>query len=115
TCASSAKNSWRRTLAATPCTRPRPRRRSMRLDIRSRDRDLGDRLRDVIERKLRFTLARYCPRIRRVSLHVTELNGAPGSRKTLCRITARLVPAGEVSVEITEADLDTAVDRVATG
>ena len=86
----------------------------MRLDIRSRDRDLGDRLRDVIERKLRFTLARYCPRIRRVSLQVTELNGAPGSRKTLCRITARLVPAGEVSVEITEADLDTAVDRVAT-
>ena len=83
----------------------------MRLAIRSQDLDIGQRLRGSIERRLRFVLGRFGTRIGSVTVHLADLNGPRGGLDKRCRIVVRLVRAGQVFVEDTDADLGAVVDR----
>ena len=84
----------------------------MRLEIRSEGQEPGPPP-GAIERKLRLTLGRFHSRVRRVSVHLTDLDGHGGALRARCHIAVRLAPAGRVCVTITEVDLATALDRAA--
>jgi putative sigma-54 modulation protein len=58
----------------------------MQLEIRGRDVDITDRLRDHIERRLGFALGRFAQRIKRVLVCVGELNGPRGDIDKGCRL-----------------------------
>jgi hypothetical protein len=81
----------------------------MRLVIRDQGVDLGQGLRNKLERRVRFMLARFCSRIDRVTVRLAKLDGTVGDMKVRCRIVIRLVPFGQVSVDIAAVDLDGAL------
>ena len=83
----------------------------MRLEIRSHDLEFDQELRDSIESRIQFVLGRFCNRITRVTVFLSDLNGPRGGIDKRCRIVVRLVPAGQVFVEDTDADLGVVVDR----
>ena len=83
----------------------------MRLEIRSHDLEIDQELRGSIERRLRYVLGRFCIRITRVTVFLADLNGPRGGMDKRCRIVVRLVRAGQVFVEDTDADLGVVVDR----
>jgi hypothetical protein len=85
----------------------------MRLEIRNGGLDLGQTLRQAIERKLQFILGRFCSRIGRVTLYLANLDNTFGEMKVHCRIAIRLVPFGQVAVDVAAVDLDTALDWAA--
>ncbi len=85
----------------------------MRVEIRSRGMDIGERLRDYSIRRVRFALGRYGTRIVRAVVFLTDLNGPRGGIDKQCRILLRLRPGREVTVEASDADLLAAVDRAA--
>jgi len=85
----------------------------MRMEIRSRNR-VSNKLRNSIERRLRFVLGRFAGRISRVTVHLTELNRVHEKTTKRCKIVIQLDTRGQVSVEDTDADFQTAADR-ATG
>lgn len=89
----------------------------MNVDLRARGVRLDTRLRDVIDRKLRFGLARFDRAIGRVSVTIADVNGPKGGEDKLCRV--RLVTAAGPPIVIEEVDSVTeravgaAVDRAA--
>ena len=83
----------------------------MRLEIRSHDLEFDQELRDSIESRIRFVLARSSNRITRVTVFLSDINGPRGGIDKRCRIVVRLVPAGQVFVEDTDTDLGVVVDR----
>jgi ribosome-associated translation inhibitor RaiA len=85
----------------------------MRMEIRSRNR-VSFKLRDSIERRLRFVLARFAGRVSRVTVLLRELNRAHGRMAKHCKIVVQLDRSGQVCVEDTDADFQSAADR-ATG
>jgi hypothetical protein len=85
----------------------------VRLEIRSDSLVVGSGLRDWIRRRLRFVLGRFGSQISRVTVHLAGTNGHAGDRDNRCRIVAVLVPTGQVSVEVSETDLHTALARAA--
>jgi len=85
----------------------------MWLDIRSQDLDIGQGLRGHIERRLRFALGRFGPRVSRVTVYLADLNGPRGGIDKRCRIVVRLQRSGQVFVEDTDTDLEAVVDRAA--
>jgi ribosomal subunit interface protein len=82
----------------------------MEFGIRGRHVDLTEALLAHVERRLRFWLSRFGPRIRRVAVKLTDLNGPRGGFDKRCQITVTLSPSGKVMVEATDADLHTAID-----
>jgi ribosomal subunit interface protein len=85
----------------------------MQLEIRGRDVDITDRLRDHIERRLGFALGRFAQRIKRVLVCVGELNGPRGAIDKGCRVAIKLVPSTTVVMEERDSDVYVAIDRVA--
>ncbi len=85
----------------------------MRMEIRSRNR-VSFKLRDSIERRLRFVLGRFAGRVSRVTVLLRELNRAHGRMAKWCKIVVQLDRSGQVCVEDTDADFQSAADR-ATG
>ncbi len=83
----------------------------MKIHLRSKKVGLDETVRAYIERRLRFSLGRYSPRILRVTVQIVDLNGPRGGEDKVCRIEVRLLPTGSVFVEDTDADLHAAVDR----
>jgi hypothetical protein len=81
----------------------------MRLEIRDQGVDLGQGLRNKLERRVRFMLARFCSRIERVNIRVAQLDGTFGDMKVRCRIVIRLVPFGQVSVDVAAVDVEIAL------
>ena len=86
----------------------------MQIEIQSYDFSLTDALRDHIERRLRFTLARVANRIRRITVQLFDINGPRGGIDKCCRIQVRLNGLDGVVIEDTEANVYLAIDR-ATG
>jgi putative sigma-54 modulation protein len=85
----------------------------MQLEIRGRDVDITNTLRDHIERRLGFALGRFAQRIKRVLVCVGELNGPRGDIDKGCRVAIRLVPSTTVVMEERDSDVYVAIDRVA--
>ena len=74
----------------------------MQLQIVARNLELTSSQRELVERRLGFALGRFEDRVHRVSVRYTDVNGPRGGADTTCRVTARIVPRGEVRVEVTD-------------
>lgn len=85
----------------------------MELDVRVRDVDLTEAIKDYIERRLRFSLGRFGNQLGKVSVRVSDLNGPRGGVDKSCRISVELLPAGTVLTEDVSEDLFAAIDRAA--
>jgi hypothetical protein len=83
----------------------------MRLEIRNNDgARLGRELRASVDRKLRLVLGRFGSWVGRVVVSFTPFAGPEGISPR-CRIVVSLRRSGQVRVEITAADLDSALER----
>lgn len=85
----------------------------MQLQIVARNLELTTLQREIVERRLAFALGRFGDRIHRVTVRFTDMNGPRGGVDTTCRIVARIVPRGELRVEITDVGVEAAVGRAA--
>jgi putative sigma-54 modulation protein len=83
----------------------------MRIHVRSKQIELAENLHAYIERRLEFSLGRFSPRIQRVTVLVTDVNGPRGGEDKLCRIEVRMQPTGTVFVEDRGEDLVATIDR----
>ena len=82
----------------------------MRMESQIDSADMDALLTKYMERRLRFALGRFGHRIRQVSV---RLAAGPGPQEHSCRIRARLVPVGYVTVEERGPDLFSVIDRAA--
>jgi ribosomal subunit interface protein len=85
----------------------------MKIDIRTHGFALTDAIRDHIERRLRFALARASAHIRLVAVHLSDIDGPRGGIEKRCRLRVRLKQSGDVMIDDTESDLCAAIDRAA--
>lgn len=85
----------------------------MLVHIQNPSTELSAHVRALIERRVRFALARFAARVRRVRVRVADLNGARGGIDKRCLLDARLSPRGSVVVEATDRDVESAVSRAA--
>ena len=85
----------------------------MRLDIRLKNVELSSSLRTWIERRLRFALSRFGPRIRRVRLGLADMNGPKGGIDVQCSLEAMLERGGTIVAEVSDAEIEAAVSRAA--
>lgn len=85
----------------------------MKIDIRTHGFALTDAIRDHVERRLRFALARADAYVRQVAVHLADIEGPSGGIGKRCRVQVRLKPGVDLLVEDTEAGLYAAVDRAA--
>ncbi|MGE0480763.1 MAG: HPF/RaiA family ribosome-associated protein [Phycisphaerae bacterium] len=85
----------------------------MLVQIQNPSTRLSARVREQIDRRVRFALSRFAARIRGVRVRVADLNGARGGVDKRCLLEARLTPRGRVVVEATDVDVEVAVSRAA--
>lgn len=85
----------------------------MRLVVRTRTGKLSLRLEELVERRLRFALARFSNRVSRVAICLADQNGPRGGIDQHCQIALSLVPKGKIIAEATDVDMLTAVGRAA--
>lgn len=85
----------------------------MKIDIRTHGFALTDAIRNHVERRMRFVLARAHAHIRQVTVHLADIEGQRGGIEKRCRVRVRLKPGVDLLVEDTEAELYAAVDRAA--
>jgi ribosome-associated translation inhibitor RaiA len=71
----------------------------MRIEMRGVKLELGDDLREHVERRLRFALGRLAGRIDRLMVRLSDVNGPRGGTDKTCRISVALIPRGVVIVE----------------
>jgi ribosomal subunit interface protein len=83
----------------------------MRVDIRGRGFELGESLRQHVERRARFAIGRFSPRIVTLSVRLVDTNGPRGGVDKSCVMTVRLQRLGEVHVSEQDDDPYVAVDR----
>lgn len=83
----------------------------MRIEVRGRSRLLSDPLRAYTERRVRFAVGRFAPRIEALIVRVDDVNGPKGGVDKECEIVVKLVPWGGLKVEERDLDLYLAVDR----
>ncbi len=84
----------------------------MKIQIRGKDVQLDEDVKDYIERRIQFGLGRFSPRISGVTVQIHDLNGPRGGQDKECRIEVRLKPSGSVFVKDSDAQIHAAVDRV---
>ena len=85
----------------------------MQIDIRTPGFALTDAIRDHVERRLRFALARASAHVRRVAVYLSDINGPRGGIEKRCRLRVRLNNSVDVMIDDTESDLYAAIDRAA--
>jgi len=85
----------------------------MELELRVRGTYFLEALRNYTERRLRFSVRRLNPRIKRLRVCVEDLNGPRGGMDKRCRIVAEISPSGNLVIEETDAQIHEAVDRAA--
>jgi putative sigma-54 modulation protein len=85
----------------------------MRLDIHHQGVELTDEIRQHVERRLQFALARFEPRLMWTAVYISDQNGPRGGVGMRCRIVVRVRRHGEVIAERDDADINAAVDRAA--
>jgi putative sigma-54 modulation protein len=82
----------------------------MKLAIRSRNLRMTDDTRATIERRIRFAIGRFTPRIRSVRVVVRDMNGPKGGVDKSCTIECVVDRVGPLIATGEYADLMTAVD-----
>jgi len=83
----------------------------MEIEIRMQGTDVAEAIRRYAARRIRFALGQFAPRVGRVMVRITDINGVRGGVDQCCHITAELPPKGQVVVDQVDADLFTAIDR----
>lgn len=86
----------------------------MRIDISHRHCKVSEVLRAYIARRLQFALSRGEPRITRVGVFLTDLNGPHGGPDKQCRMVANLRHGRTVVVTDIDRDLRVAIDQTAS-
>jgi ribosomal subunit interface protein len=81
----------------------------MQVEIRGRDLEVTDALRNFTERRLQVALDRFWDRIEGIEASVADLNGPRGGIDKECRLRALLVRGGEVVARATDADSYSAI------
>lgn len=85
----------------------------MQIDIRAHDLLLTPGLRAHVRRRLQFTLSRFQDHVSRVTVRLSDINGARGAADKQCHIQLHLHGLPEMVIKDTEVDLYVAVDRAA--
>ena len=85
----------------------------MQITIHAKDIDVDAGLREHVQRRLHFALGWAQQHVGRVSIVLSDLNGPRGGADKCCRLRCALSGTSEMIVEDTQADLATAIDRVA--
>jgi ribosome-associated translation inhibitor RaiA len=81
----------------------------MQTVVRINDKELAEVFKSYIERRLKFGLGRFGTRVGQVNVRIT----GGGKEEHRCRISAEVIPFGQVAVEEADPDLFLAVDRAA--
>jgi ribosome hibernation promoting factor len=83
----------------------------MEIEIRIQGTDLAEAIRRYVGRRIRFALGRFAPRMGRVMVRISDINGVRGGVDQCCHMTVQFPPKGQVVVDQVDADLFTAIDR----
>jgi ribosomal subunit interface protein len=81
----------------------------MHIQMHFNDADVTEALRNYVERRLRFALGRFGERVGQITVRL----GPDGRVGNHCRLTAEMLPFGQVRIDETDSDLFTAIDRAA--
>jgi ribosome-associated translation inhibitor RaiA len=85
----------------------------MQITIHVRNIDVDSGVREHVQRRLHFALGWAQQHLGRVSVVLSDLNGPRGGADKCCRLRCALPGTPEMVIEDTQADLATAIDRVA--
>ena len=85
----------------------------MQLSIKNRGGKLTDETHEFAERRFRFALSRFAPKIERVSAIIADVNGPRGGRDKSCRVTMKLNRLGTLTVTCDGADLESTFAQAA--
>ncbi len=85
----------------------------MQISIHARNIDVDAAVREHVQRRLHFALGWAQQHLGRVSVVLCDLNGPRGGADKCCRLRCALPGTPEMVIEDTQADLATAIDRVA--
>jgi ribosome-associated translation inhibitor RaiA len=83
----------------------------MKVQLRLRGLESEGLTRRIVERKVRFALGRFQPRIAEVRAEVSDMNAGRGGIDKHCRITAKTEQGHELIGEAVDATIEVAVDR----
>lgn len=85
----------------------------MNIAIRARHARLDPDFEERLERRLRFALARFGGRIRRIRATLQDINGPRGGEDQHCTIQVSLTPSGSIIAEATDTEVAAALGRAA--
>jgi ribosomal subunit interface protein len=83
----------------------------MRIEIRGRDFELTDALRNFTEKRLEVGLDRFRDRIEMIEASLADLNGPRGGIDKQCRLRAHFAGGGDVIARAADADSYAAIVR----
>ena len=83
----------------------------MEVEVRVQGSDLAEAIRRYAARRIRFALGRFAPRVGRVVVRISDINGARGGVDQCCHISVDFPPKGQVVLDQVDADLFVAIDR----
>ena len=85
----------------------------MQIRIQSQGFTLTNAIREHAEQRLHLSLTRSSEHIRRVEMHLSDINGPRGGADKRCSILVELESMPDVVIEDIETDLYVAIDRAA--
>jgi len=83
----------------------------MRIEIKARNIDITDELRELVRRQIRFAFGRFHDRVHRVAVTLSDVNGPRGGIDQRCQVRVSGRPSWHVVVRDEDADLTVAVGR----
>ena len=83
----------------------------MRIQVRNRDLQPTEAIREHVERRLLYALSRYGSCVRNVTVCLSTLVGNPGVERKHCQIAVALDQADKSVVVDSDADIYAAIDR----
>jgi len=86
----------------------------MQINIQSQDFSLSGRLREHIQRQVRFALSRFADRIQRVRISIADINGPRGGMDKRCLIQIDMTAKPGLVAEVTDANMYAAISRSAS-
>ena len=85
----------------------------MKLEIRGRQIEITDSIREYIERRLAFALDRFAQKMRIVRLKVRDVNSSRGGVDKHCQLAVSFMYASPITIESRDSSVHGAIDRVA--
>jgi putative sigma-54 modulation protein len=83
----------------------------MRIEIKARNIDITDELRELVRRHIRFAFGRIQHRVHRVAVTLSDVNGPRGGVDQRCLVRVSGRPSWHVVVRDEDAEVTTALSR----